>query len=60
MAPPSITGQTLIEKFVKQYQKLDLCPICGEKITLQNSLTLDGRLIGTCQDAFTIKQWLGE
>jgi hypothetical protein len=34
----------------------NLCPICGKKITLKGS-TLDGRLIGSCGDAFTVIQW---
>lgn len=34
----------------------DYCPICGEIVTI-NGKTKDGRLIGTCGDAFTIKQW---
>ena len=33
-----------------------LCPICREEITLTGK-TSDGRLIGSCKDAFTIEQW---
>lgn len=35
----------------------DHCPICGQIITLTDQQTTDGRLIGTCGDAFTAKQW---
>jgi hypothetical protein len=34
-----------------------LCPICGVNVTL-NGETTDGRLIGTCGDAFTETRWL--
>lgn len=34
-----------------------LCPICGERIRVKG-MTIDGRLIGSCRDAFTKKQWL--
>lgn len=34
-----------------------LCPICGKMVTVIN-VTKDGRPIGSCQDAFTIKQWI--
>lgn len=34
----------------------DLCPICGEHITIIGE-TKNGRLIGSCHDAFTQKQW---
>ena len=34
-----------------------LCPICGETIRLTQYRTTNGRLIGTCGDAFTIEQW---
>jgi len=33
-----------------------LCPVCGEKIGIVSE-TKDGRLIGSCGDAFTIAQW---
>ena len=33
-----------------------LCPVCGELIHLIGSTT-DGRLIGSCQDAFLVTQW---
>jgi hypothetical protein len=32
------------------------CPICGERITITGTTT-DGRLIGSCKDAFTRQQW---
>lgn len=35
----------------------NLCPICGKAISLVPGKTLDGRMIGSCGDAFTIKQW---
>ncbi len=34
----------------------DLCPICGEIVELTGETT-DGRLIGSCGDAFTNHQW---
>lgn len=34
----------------------DLCPICGEAITITGKTT-DGRLIGSCRDAFTAEKW---
>lgn len=34
-----------------------LCPICGERITITGT-TKDDRLIGSCQDAFTLSQWI--
>jgi predicted RNA-binding Zn-ribbon protein involved in translation (DUF1610 family) len=34
------------------------CPICGEQVTLTGERTKDGRLIGSCLDAFTVAQWL--
>lgn len=35
-----------------------LCPICGERIMVTGrTVTEDGRLIGSCGDAFTIRQW---
>ena len=33
-----------------------LCPICGERVEL-NGETKDGRLVGSCGDAFTRNQW---
>jgi hypothetical protein len=33
-----------------------LCPICGERVTLTGKTT-DGRLIGSCGDAFTQARW---
>lgn len=35
-----------------------LCPICGEDVSLTGRVTTNGRLIATCGDAFTVKQWL--
>ena len=34
-----------------------LCPICGEEIVLLPEKTKDGRLIGSCGDAFWPAQW---
>lgn len=36
-----------------------LCPICGEEIHLDGKTT-DGRLIGSCGDAFSQEQWESE
>lgn len=33
-----------------------LCPICGARVRLTGA-TVDGRLIGSCGDAFTLRQW---
>lgn len=33
-----------------------LCPVCGETIHIINATT-DDRLVGSCQDAFTVEQW---
>jgi hypothetical protein len=33
-----------------------LCPICGDSVELDGT-TKDGRLIGTCGDAFTRERW---
>jgi hypothetical protein len=35
----------------------DVCPICGDWIRISERITADGRLIGTCGDAFTRAQW---
>jgi len=35
----------------------DICPICGEIVHIIGK-TKDGRLIGSCMDAFTEEQWL--
>ena len=35
-----------------------LCPICGEQTLLCPGLTDNGRLIGSCFDAFPLEQWL--
>jgi hypothetical protein len=34
-----------------------LCPICGKRIELRQGRTKNGRLIGSCGDAFTVDQW---
>ena len=33
-----------------------LCPICGEAVQLTGATT-DGRLVGSCGDAFWLRQW---
>lgn len=35
---------------------IDLCPICGKEISITGE-TKDGKLIGSCGDAFTREQW---
>ena len=35
----------------------DLCPICGQLVSLLNDETKDGRLVASCGDAFTKEQW---
>lgn len=34
-----------------------LCPVCGDKVTLIGK-TKDGRVIGSCQDAFDLDEWM--
>jgi len=34
-----------------------LCPVCGERVAITGIAT-DGRLIGSCRDAFTAERWL--
>lgn len=34
-----------------------LCPVCGKKVTLKDD-TRDGRVVGSCGDAFTLEAWL--
>lgn len=43
--------------FSPRIEKSGLCPICGEKIHLSGR-TKDNRYIGSCQDAFTLEQWI--
>ena len=35
-----------------------LCPICGERVHLLSTMTADGRLIGSCLDAFPLSKWM--
>ena len=35
---------------------IDLCPICGAEVFITGRTT-DGRLVGSCKDAFTQAQW---
>jgi len=37
-------------------EHVGLCPICGEFVYLVGE-TKDGRLVGSCKDAFTQSQW---
>lgn len=37
-------------------EKIGLCPICGDLVYLLGE-TKDGRLVGSCHDAFWMKQW---
>lgn len=34
-----------------------ICPVCGERIKISTDRTTDGRLIGSCEDAFTVEKW---
>jgi hypothetical protein len=36
--------------------QMNLCPICGETVHITGRTT-DGRLIGSCKDAFTVEAW---
>lgn len=40
------------EKLVCCYVGKMLCPICGVHINLKSIKTIDGRVIGSCGDAF--------
>ena len=40
----------------KEHKSSGLCPICGEHILIMG-MTKDGRLIGSCGDAFTQERW---
>lgn len=56
-----IASEELAEQLIKDKQSLIdkyRCPICGEQITLTGERTKDGRLIGSCLDAFTVAQWI--
>jgi hypothetical protein len=47
------------EKDVEYFRKTSqarLCPICGETVTV-TGITKDGRLIGSCGDAFSLAKW---
>ena len=41
------------------YGEKGLCPICGKMVSIIDETTND-RLIGSCKDAFTLKQWQSE
>ena len=45
------------QQATRDYHTGGLCPICGEHITLTGDQTTDGRIIGTCGDAFTRDEW---
>ncbi len=49
---------TLINREAMAYREppTALCPICGRHVSLTGKTT-DGRLIGSCRDAFTQEQW---
>lgn len=44
---------------MEPFKSKGLCPVCGEKITITGR-TEDGRLIGSCGDAFTVQKWVEE
>lgn len=55
-----MTERTALDDRTPEDERADasgLCPVCGERITVSGETT-DGRLIGTCGDAFTRKRWL--
>ena len=35
-----------------------LCPVCGATVRLTDVITKDGRLTGSCGDAFTVSKWV--
>lgn len=44
---------------LKSLRHYGLCPICGKTIYITGE-TSDGRLIGSCFDAFTTPKWMEE
>lgn len=49
---------TWVFRFCNGIDNVGLCPICGERVCVTGAkITDNGRLIGTCGDAFTIQQW---
>ena len=34
------------------------CPVCGAIVRLTDVITKDGRLTGSCGDAFTVSMWV--
>lgn len=44
------------EELQKSIGENGLCPVCGEKVAI-TGLTTDGRLIGSCKDAFPFEKW---
>ncbi len=49
--------ETCFDKRQAENATEGLCPVCGEHVTLTGRTT-DGRLIGSCRDAFTDAQWM--
>jgi hypothetical protein len=41
----------------KQRRVLGLCPVCGEAVRLTDTVTSNGRLVGTCGDSFLADAW---
>lgn len=35
---------------------IDLCPVCGKEVHI-TGWTKDGRIVGSCGDAFTVEAW---
>lgn len=38
---------------------IDLCPVCGVEVCIVGETT-DGRLVGSCSDAFSVARWNDE
>lgn len=56
--PFTIVGDDILEIAEPTVKPEGLCPICGERVRLQNEPTADGRRVGSCGDAFTTDQWI--
>lgn len=44
-------------EYLRETYDAGLCPVCGEGIEATDERTADGRLIGSCGDAFSDEAW---
>ncbi len=54
---PALFCRTCLDQRLAANPDEGLCPICGAFVTLTGRTT-DGRLIGSCRDAFTEERWM--